>query len=51
MVRTSENPKEKIVTIRFTKKEYESIWEQAKREHRDLSKFIRALVLKEVERN
>jgi len=50
MSRTSEELKEKIVTIRFTKKEYESIWERAKREHRDLSNFIRALVLKMVER-
>lgn len=50
MVRTSEEPKEKIVTIRFTKKEYEAIWKQAKKEHRDLSNFIRWLVLKAVER-
>ena len=50
MVWTSEEPKDKIVTIRFTKKEYEAVWEQAKKDHRDLSNFIRWLVLKSVER-
>jgi|GEM_PF-5647602 len=50
MVRTTEEPKERVVTIRFTKKEYEAIWKQAQQEHRDLSNFIRWLVLKEVER-
>ncbi len=51
MVRRSEDTKEKVVTIRFTKKEYEAIWEQAKKEHRGLSNFIRYLVLKSVERS
>jgi hypothetical protein len=50
MVRDSENPKEVVVTVRFTKKEHELIREQAKKEHRDLSNFIRWLVLKAVER-
>jgi hypothetical protein len=50
MVRAKEEPKEKIVTIRFTKKEYETICEQAKKDHRGLSNFIRWLVLKAVER-
>lgn len=50
MVRKVEEPKEKVVTIRFTKKEYEAIWEQAKKDHRGLSNFIRMLVLKSVER-
>ena len=50
MVKSLEEPKEKIVTIRFTKKEHEVIREQAKKEHRDLSNYIRWLVLKVVER-
>jgi hypothetical protein len=51
MVRSQGETKEKVVTIRFTKKEHEAIWEQAKKEHRGLSNFIRYLVLKSVERN
>lgn len=51
MVRTVEEPKEKIVTIRFTKKEYEAIMEQAKKDHRGLSNFIRWVVMKTVERS
>lgn len=41
-----ENYTEKI-TVRFTKKEYETLRKEAGRRHMDMSKYIRATVTKE----